>query len=41
MVNCSGGLGYGYREMYDLMGAVDFVESTYGWENIIVFGTSV
>jgi len=36
-----GGLGYGYREMFDLMGAVDHAEQKFGWDKVVVFGTSV
>lgn len=35
------GLGFGFREKMDLVGAIDFAKKTLGWTKIAAFGTSV
>jgi pimeloyl-ACP methyl ester carboxylesterase len=35
------GLGFGYREKMDLIGAVQYAKRELGWDKIVVFGTSV
>lgn len=35
------GLGFGYRERLDLVGAIDFAQKKLGWSRIAAFGTSV
>jgi fermentation-respiration switch protein FrsA (DUF1100 family) len=35
------GLGFGFRERMDLVGAVDFAKTKLGWSKVAAFGTSV
>lgn len=35
------GLGFGFREQFDVIGAVRFAKATYGWDKVVTLGTSV